>query len=289
MNITKNITEVNFSKGNTGREWIVVHYTGNKTDTPENNAKYFKTVKRGASAHYFVGGSDVVQCVEETDSAWAVGKNYNNGRLFGTCKNSNSISVEMCSTNSQITDETMQTTAELIRTLMNRYNISSDHVVRHYDVCGKACPGWAGWLPGNEDQWNKLLSYVNGNTKEAERVVEINCTSLRKRAGAGTNYVQVGSAKRGERYTIDKTSGNWGHIKGTNAWISLEYVKEPAKLTRVRINCSSLRKRSGPSTNFKQVGGASRGEVYSIDTKTNGWGRIAGTSQWICLKYTVEV
>lgn len=36
--LIKNLTTVNFTKGNKGRKYIVIHYTGNKTDTTTENA-----------------------------------------------------------------------------------------------------------------------------------------------------------------------------------------------------------------------------------------------------------
>jgi len=37
--------------------------------------------------------------------------------------------------------------------MMKKYKIPASHVIRHYDVCGKQCPGWDGWLPGNNLIW----------------------------------------------------------------------------------------------------------------------------------------
>ena len=52
-------TQVNYTPGNSGRLYIVIHYTGNLTDTAKNNANYFRDADRGASAHLFVDESDV--------------------------------------------------------------------------------------------------------------------------------------------------------------------------------------------------------------------------------------
>ena len=51
MVIHKNHTLVNYTKCKGLKpEWIVIHYTGNRTDTAKANTDYFKSVKRGASA-----------------------------------------------------------------------------------------------------------------------------------------------------------------------------------------------------------------------------------------------
>ena len=124
--LVKNLTTVNYTKGNSGRKYIVIHYTGNKTDSALANANYFKSVNRGASAHYFVDKTSVYQVVSDGDTAWAVGKNYGSNNLFGKCTNKNSISIEMCSNDGKIHDDTYKNTVELTKKLMKKYNIPAD-------------------------------------------------------------------------------------------------------------------------------------------------------------------
>ena len=50
-------------------EYIVVHYTGNWSDTAKNNADYFARTVTGTSAHYFVDEEAVWQSVREEDTA----------------------------------------------------------------------------------------------------------------------------------------------------------------------------------------------------------------------------
>lgn len=156
--LIQNFTKVNFTKGNSGRKYIVIHYTGNRTDKATSNGNYFKDANRGASAHYFVDDTTVVQVVSEGDTAWAVGRNYGSNNLFGKCTNSNSISVEMCSTDGRISNATYQNTVALVKSLMKKYNIDAAHVVRHWDVCSKSCPGWTGWGANgtNASIWNQF-------------------------------------------------------------------------------------------------------------------------------------
>ena len=157
-------TKVNYTKGNTGRKYIVLHYTGNSTDTAKANANYFRTVNRGASAHLFVDASTVYEVVGLSDTAWAVGRNYGKNNLYGICTNGNSISIEMCSTGGKISDATFANAVELTKSLMSKYNIPVSRVVRHWDVCSKRCPGWTGWLPTNETLWNKFKKQIGGST-----------------------------------------------------------------------------------------------------------------------------
>ena len=168
-NFIENFTTVNFTKGNSGRKYIVIHYTGNTTDTASANANYFKNTNRGASAHYFVDESNVVQVVKDSNSSWAVGRNYGSNNLFGKCTNMNSISIEMCSTGGKIGDGTYKNTVELTKSLMNKYGIDADHVVRHWDVCSKCCPGWNGWGANGCDSsiWNQFKADIVSGTASA--------------------------------------------------------------------------------------------------------------------------
>lgn len=138
-------------------KYIVLHYTGNATDTAYANAKYFQTANRKASAHYFVDATSIYQSVQDLSVAWSVGGNrYSDcrqtggGTLYGKCNNSNSISIELCSTNSKFTDATLENAAELIKELMKKYNIPAERVIRHFDVTGKYCPVyWMGNATNN--------------------------------------------------------------------------------------------------------------------------------------------
>lgn len=164
-NFYKNITTVNRTVTNSRTiKYIVIHYTGNDTDTARANSNYFKSTNRGASAHYFVDQTDIYQVVEDKDAAWAVGKNYGSNNLFGIVTNQNSISIEMCSTGGKIADATFNNTVELTKELMKKYNISKDCVYRHFDVAGKSCPGWTGWLGSNPVLWDNFKAALSSST-----------------------------------------------------------------------------------------------------------------------------
>lgn len=166
--ITKNISRYNHSSRNGyGIKYIVIHYTGNRTDTAKANANYFATGNRNASAHYFVDRTSIYQSVEDSRAAWHVGVNYGRNNLFGTCNNRNSIGIEMCSTGGKIADATFGRTVELTRYLMQKYSIPASKVVRHYDVCSKQCPGWRGWIPQNETTWKEFKAAIAQENKKA--------------------------------------------------------------------------------------------------------------------------
>lgn len=162
--LIKNLTTVNYTKGNSGRKYIVIHYTGNRDDRALSNSNYFKSVNRGASAHYFVDRTSVYQVVSDDDTAWAVGKNYGSNNLFGKCTNKNSISIEMCSNSGKIHDDTYKNTVELTKKLMKKYNIPASNVVRHFDVCSKNCPGWKGWVGSDTSIWKRFKKDISSKS-----------------------------------------------------------------------------------------------------------------------------
>lgn len=134
----------NYKKGRAGSiKYIVIHYTANNGDTAFGNANYFRSNKNlQASAHYFVDENEVWQSVKESDTAFHCGaKHYRHSE----CRNSNSIGVELCSRKSgggkyYFKGETEDRAAELVKSLMKKYGIDTNHVLRHFDVTGKNCP-----------------------------------------------------------------------------------------------------------------------------------------------------
>lgn len=176
VSITKNLTTVNRRVGGNKKKYIVIHYTGNKTDTAAANCNYFKSVNRGASAHYFVDKTSIYHCVKDDDVAWAVGVNYGKKNLFNAVKNSNSINIEMCSNDGAIADETYKNTVELTKYLMDKYNIPSANVVRHWDVCSKSCPGWNGWGANGCDSsiWNQFKKDILSGEVSKPKKIEAN-------------------------------------------------------------------------------------------------------------------
>lgn len=135
--------ESNYKKGRTSAiKFLVIHYTGNNGDTAENNCKYFASNDVSASAHYFVDENGICQSVRDTDTAWHCGTK---GTYYHkTCRNANSIGIELCSRKNSagyyFLEETVERAVGLVRELMEKYNIPIENVVRHYDVSHKICP-----------------------------------------------------------------------------------------------------------------------------------------------------
>ena len=135
-------------------EYIVMHFTANKGDTAKGNGSYFNRV--GASAHWFVDETDAVLSVEEHFVAWHCG-----GAVYKhpACRNSNSIGVEICSEMDEkgeyfFNEATVENAKELVRYLMEKYNVPVENVIRHYDVTGKICP--APFVGAGKDAWDEF-------------------------------------------------------------------------------------------------------------------------------------
>lgn len=186
MNIIKRTSTVNTNYyPNRSIKYIVIHYTAGTSSKSGNavaNADWFNNPSAGASADFIV---DDVQFVQKNPNprnyyCWAVGgskySGTKGGSLYGTALNSNCISIEMCSTNKTgrmtypndpnyyLSDATYKNAVALCQYLMKEYGIDANHVIRHYDVNGKPCPGILGWGTngGDNSTWLKFKKEIGG-------------------------------------------------------------------------------------------------------------------------------
>ncbi|MGN0696209.1 MAG: N-acetylmuramoyl-L-alanine amidase, partial [Oscillospiraceae bacterium] len=143
-------------------------------------AAYFATRPDDVSADFTVDDAAVVQYNPDIKNryTWHCGGNkYNTkgGSLYGICKNSNSIGIEICCNNStgkmqdandssySFTDAAVANAEWLVKKLMEEYDIPAERVIRHYDVTGKLCPGIIGWNTesGSEAKWAAFKASLN--------------------------------------------------------------------------------------------------------------------------------
>lgn len=214
----------NSSRGGQRIKYLVFHYTGNKGDTAENNARYFNGGNRGASAHYFVSDNQIYQVVEDYRAAWSVGDG--DGKYGIT--NSNTLNVEMCCwSDGTVSEKTEKNALELGKYLMKKHGISIENVVRHYDASRKICPNWsannwARWIEFKEKLQEKQVE----TPSTTSYTVKITADVLNVRAGIGTNYKVNTQVRKGEVYTIVGESNGWGKLKSGAGWISLKYTSK---------------------------------------------------------------
>lgn len=202
--IEKLLTPYNFTdKNSTERiKYIVIHYVG-ALGGAENNCRYYAGRYLGASAHYFVGfGGEIWQSVEDGDIAWHCGAS---SYKHAECRNSNSIGIELCvrSRGSQAADSrdwyfeeaTVKAAIELTKSLMQKYGIDAEHVIRHYDVTGKICPNpyvynhtshtWADFKKAIEAADEEMSKEsMNKITGKAEAVAEQMSAYIRSKNGS---------------------------------------------------------------------------------------------------------
>jgi N-acetylmuramoyl-L-alanine amidase len=129
--------------------YIVVHDTGDPGATAQNENDYFAGGNRNASADFFIDRNNIIQIID-TDNyySWHCG----DGKGKYGITNGNSLGIEMClESDGSLSENTISYTLELVKNLMDKYNIGINNVVRHYDASRKNCPNslsdnsWARW------------------------------------------------------------------------------------------------------------------------------------------------
>lgn len=194
MTITNKFSTIHTtSKPNRSIDYIVIHYTAGTTSKPGSAlslAAYFAARPDDVSADFTVDDAAVVQYNGDIKNryTWHCGGNKystKGGSLYGICKNSNSIGIEICCNNSigpkngkmpdandasySFTDAAVANAEWLVKQLMAEYNIPADHVIRHYDVTGKPCPGIIGWNTesGSVAKWTAFKRAISGEAVSA--------------------------------------------------------------------------------------------------------------------------
>lgn len=151
--LTANRKNYGASRKTSKIRYIVIHYTANDGDRAYNNALYFRNHVVKASAHYFVDDNIIYNSVPDNYTAYSVGggkysdcAKTGGGAFYGKCTNANSISIEMCDVTRDgsimASEKTLENTVNLVRSLMAKYNVPIERVIRHFDVNGKKCPAY---------------------------------------------------------------------------------------------------------------------------------------------------
>ena len=202
INITK---RTSYNKTNVAAnrplQYIVIHYTAgstSKSGAAVNTADFFASSPYEGSADFIVDDSLIVQYNPDLRNrlCWHCGdgKNYysKGGSFYGKCSNYNSIGIEICSTNPNyspydpanspkwsFTNAAVDRAVELTKYLMQTYGIDADHVIRHYDVTGKPCPGIIGWNADSKDEskWKAFKARLSGNSSTTTTTKTDNSTT----------------------------------------------------------------------------------------------------------------
>lgn len=162
---------------------IAVHYVGNPNTSALANRNYFENCKEGGryvSSHYIVGlKGEVIQCIP-TDE-WSYCTNQANGY---------SISIECCHPKSDgiFNDSTYVSLCELCAMLLKKFNLTTNDLIRHYQITGKQCP--IHWCPTKYQseavataRWNRfkqdVQTVMNGGKVTRNNTVDITETSIK--------------------------------------------------------------------------------------------------------------
>lgn len=132
---------------------IVIHYTANPGSTAKDNRDYFENLKNThatmASSHFVIGlEGEIVQCIPSWEISYASNE-----------RNKDTISIECCHPDESgvFTKETYLSMVNLTAWLCNKFGLTSEDVIRHYDVTGKICPKY---FVEDEKAWAEFKAYV---------------------------------------------------------------------------------------------------------------------------------
>lgn len=142
--------------------WIVVHESG--MPKVGNNAELlakmqyryaYEGAAREASWHYQVDETGIYQSYDDNVICW----HASDGTRIPGNGNNNSIGIEMCINQDGNYEGAMRNDAKLIAYLLDKYNLTIDHVKRHFDFApdGKKCPNYM--IVTN--RWEEFLNLVN--------------------------------------------------------------------------------------------------------------------------------
>ncbi|MCI8326288.1 MAG: N-acetylmuramoyl-L-alanine amidase [Lachnospiraceae bacterium] len=145
---------------------IVIHYTANPGTTARQNRNYFNGLKDSkqtkVSAHFVIGlEGEIVQCIPCNEIAYA-----------SNDRNGDTISIECCheDTTGKFNQNTKDTLVHLTAWLLGRYGLTTENIIRHYDVTGKQCPLY---YVEHEEEWTDFKKevdrYIARYGKEAEK------------------------------------------------------------------------------------------------------------------------
>ena len=112
---------------------ICIHYTGDPGATAERLALFFAANPNAqTSSQYIVGlNGEIIRCIPDNEIAYAA-----------SGKNAGTIHIEVCHADKTgvFAEKSIAALAELVPYLMDKYDITAENVVRHYDLTRKACP-----------------------------------------------------------------------------------------------------------------------------------------------------
>ena len=119
----------------------------------KKNRDYFENLKdthtTKASSHFIIGlEGEVIQCIPLNEYSYA-----------SNDRNGDTISIETCHLDElgQYTSDTYQSMVRLSAFLCDKYRLTEEDLIRHYDVTGKLC---SRYFVDHEDAWQQFKKDV---------------------------------------------------------------------------------------------------------------------------------
>ena len=135
-------------------DYIAIHYTANPGATAQNNRDYFENLvtshEAKVSSHFVVGlEGEVIQCIPTSEMSYATNS-----------RNVDSISIECChkAETGAFEQATYDSVVKLTAWLCARFGLTSEQVIRHYDVTGKECPKY---YVDHPDAWEQMKADIS--------------------------------------------------------------------------------------------------------------------------------
>lgn len=232
---------------------IAVHYVGNPNTSALANRNYFENCKEGGryvSSHYIVGlKGEVIQCIP-TDE-WSYCTNEANGY---------SVSIEVCHPKADgvFNDSTYVSLCELCAMLLKKFNLTTDDLIRHYQITGKQCP--IHWCPTKYQTEAVATARWNRFKQDVQTVID------------------GGKVTRNNTVDITEASVKGNTTKPTTPTTSTNTVSTLPYKVKV-VDHTGLNVRKGSGVNNPIVTTIKYGEVYTVVAETK-----VGNSTWGLLK-----
>ncbi len=272
---------------------IVAHWTANERPGADAaaNRNYFNTTDRRASAHYIIDDKTIIQCIPDTEVAYHVGGRYyrpDGERIMEDDLTPNYflIGFEMCVNSDGDWNKTYQNSIDLARHLLNKYNLTTEDMYRHFDITGKHCPK----MMMAEEAWMKFKKDIEGGLFGEEEIPlltgSINTSLLNVRQGPGIDFDIVDVIKEEEKVYVFEINEDWVRI-GLNRWVHGNFVTTTYKTKSGIVQVDDpdgLNVRSGPGMEHGVMETLPDGSTVSIMSEEGNWLQI-GFSRWVFNRY----
>lgn len=170
---------------------ICVHYTGKVGTGADGTALFYANVAAGmfpnqpaswTSTQYIVGlNGEVIRIIPDNEIAYAA-SGQNNGTLH----------IEVCykQSSGEFEQASKDALRELVLSLMQKYSISADKVVRHYDLTGKLCP----YFYVDNTRWAALREYITAPDVKPSTIYRVQVGAFTSKANAEAYMATVKDA-----------------------------------------------------------------------------------------------